>query len=150
MFDNVYMVQHIQYTYSFLSSPPRHGLINYKDTKTKCLHLKNWPITGPLRQVFIRVYRLEIQSVMLVFSTHLCELLALQPSLWFNSPPPHLPFVIVCTVCGWEDPVRVIFCRSSTLCIWPDRGLTKLLDHSKQKPSVDKTKLGFDYKESAV
>jgi hypothetical protein len=37
------------------------------------------------RQVFIRVYRLEIQSVMLVFSTQLCEL-PLYPSLWFNSP----------------------------------------------------------------
>jgi hypothetical protein len=30
-----------------------------------------------LQQVFIRVYRLEIQSVMLVFSTQLCELLPL-------------------------------------------------------------------------
>ncbi len=28
-----------------------------------------------LRRVFIRVYRLEIQSVMLVFLTHICELL---------------------------------------------------------------------------
>jgi hypothetical protein len=34
--------------------------------------------------VFIRVYRLEIQSVMLVFSTQLCELWPLLPSLWFN------------------------------------------------------------------
>ncbi len=32
---------------------------------------------GTLRQVFIKVYRLEIQSVMLVFSTQLCELLPL-------------------------------------------------------------------------
>jgi hypothetical protein len=39
---------------------------------------------GTLRQVFISVYRLEIQSVMLVFSTQLWELLP----LWFNSPPP--------------------------------------------------------------
>ncbi len=30
---------------------------------------------GTLRQVFIRVNIMEIQSVMLVFSTHLCELL---------------------------------------------------------------------------
>ncbi len=43
---------------------------------------------GTLRQLFIRVYRLEIQWVMLVFSTQLCELLLLSPSLWFNSPPP--------------------------------------------------------------
>jgi hypothetical protein len=41
-----------------------------------------------MRQVFIRVYRLEIQSVMLVFSTHLCELLTLASSPWFNSLPP--------------------------------------------------------------
>ncbi len=39
-------------------------------------------------RVFITVYRLEIQSVMLVFSTQLCELLALYPSLWFTSPLP--------------------------------------------------------------
>jgi hypothetical protein len=32
-----------------------------------------------LRPVFIRVYRLEIQSVMLVFSTQLCEMLLLSP-----------------------------------------------------------------------
>ncbi len=54
-----------------------------------------------LRQVLIRVYRLEIQSVMLVFSTKLCELLPLYPSLWFNSPPPRQSTVIQ-TVCGWE------------------------------------------------
>jgi hypothetical protein len=40
-----------------------------------------------MRHVCIRVYRLEIQSVMLVFSSQLCELLPLQPSHWFNSPP---------------------------------------------------------------
>ncbi len=36
--------------------------------------------------VFNKIYRLEIQSVMLVFSTQLCELLPLYPSLWFTSP----------------------------------------------------------------
>jgi hypothetical protein len=46
--------------------------------------------------VFNRVYRLEIQSVMLVFSTQLCELFLLQTSLWFASPtPPPLPKVKV-------------------------------------------------------
>jgi hypothetical protein len=40
----------------------------------------------------IRVYRLEIQSVMLVFSTQLRELLPLLRSLWFTSAsPPPLP-----------------------------------------------------------
>ncbi len=54
-----------------------HWLINYKDTKAKCRHLTKFTCKGTLRQVFIRVYRLEIQSVMLVFSTQLCELLPL-------------------------------------------------------------------------
>jgi hypothetical protein len=53
------------------------GLINSKDTKTKCRHLKKFTCKGTLRQVIIRVYRLEILSVMLVFSTQLCELLSL-------------------------------------------------------------------------
>jgi hypothetical protein len=54
-----------------------HWLINYKDTKAKCRHFKNnWPI-GNLRQLFTRVYRLEIKSVMLVFSTQLCILFPL-------------------------------------------------------------------------
>jgi hypothetical protein len=44
------------------------GLINYKETKAKCRHLKKFTCKGTLRQVFIRVYRLEIQSVMLVYS----------------------------------------------------------------------------------
>ncbi len=43
----------------------------------KCRHLKKLTCEGTLRQVFIRVYRLEIQSVMLVFLTQLCELLSL-------------------------------------------------------------------------
>ncbi len=51
-----------------------HGLINYKDTKVKCRHQKKLTCKGTLRQMFIRVYRLEIESVMLVFSTQLCEL----------------------------------------------------------------------------
>jgi hypothetical protein len=43
----------------------------------KCRHLKKLTCEGTLRQVFIRVYRQEIQSVMLVFLTQLCELLSL-------------------------------------------------------------------------
>jgi hypothetical protein len=38
--------------------------------------------------MFIRAYRLEKDSVMLVFSTQLCELLPLFPSLWFAPPLP--------------------------------------------------------------
>ncbi len=49
-----------------------HGF-NYTDSKAECRHLKNFTCKGTLRQVFLRAYRLEIQSVMLVFSTQLCE-----------------------------------------------------------------------------
>jgi hypothetical protein len=47
---------------------------------------------GTLRQVVIRVYRLEIQLDVLVFSTQHCELLPLCPSLRFNSTLP--PFLV--------------------------------------------------------
>ncbi len=36
--------------------------------------------------VFYKVYSLEVQSAMLVFSTQLCEILPLYPSLLFTSP----------------------------------------------------------------
>jgi hypothetical protein len=87
-----------------------HGLINYIDTKAKFRHLNKLTF---LRQVFIRVYRLEIHSVLLVFSTQLCELLPLSPFLWFNPPPPPLPCVKVQytqTVCGWEGVGRAESC----------------------------------------
>jgi hypothetical protein len=54
-----------------------HGLINNIDTKAKCRHLKYLTCKETLRQVFIIVYRLEIKSVMMVFSNQLCELLPL-------------------------------------------------------------------------
>ncbi len=71
----------------------RHGQINYKDTKMSSL------------LVFKRVYRLEIQSVMLVFSTQLCKLL----SLCGSSLPPHpkVKVQIIQTVCGWEVVVEL-------------------------------------------
>ncbi len=75
-----------------------HGQINYKDTKSKWRHLKILTCKGTLRQVFVRVYRLEIQTVMLVFSTQLCVLLPLYPSLCSTLPPPPLPCVNMYTV----------------------------------------------------
>jgi hypothetical protein len=54
-----------------------HELINYIDTIAKCLNRKILTCKSTLRQVFIRVYRLEIQLVRLVFLTQLCELLPL-------------------------------------------------------------------------
>ncbi len=50
-------------------------LINF--IKSKMMSSKKLTCKGTLWQVFIRVYRLEIQSAMLVFSTQLCELLPL-------------------------------------------------------------------------
>ncbi len=77
-----------------------HGLINYTIyTKEKCRHLSKLTCKRPLRQVFIRFYRLQIQSVMLIFSTQLCELLASNLlSLLSDSSPPPLPCVIEYTL----------------------------------------------------
>jgi hypothetical protein len=59
------------------------------DTKAKCSHLKKLTCKETLRQVFIRVYRLEIPPVMLVFSNKLCdcELLPLQLLSGSTLPP---------------------------------------------------------------
>jgi hypothetical protein len=75
-----------------------HGLINYKDTKTNC-----------------RPYRLEIQSVMLVFD----------PALWTIDPPTfsvgHLPplpkvkLLYIQKVCGWEVGGGVLSCFGDRL-----------------------------------
>ncbi len=116
-------------------------LINYRDTKAKCRHLKKFTWKGTLRQVLIRVFRLEIQSVILVFSTHLCELFSLSPSLCFNSTPPPPPSQTAeVTDCEWLGGgggcwilLETIFYRSLTLCTWPDSEPTKLLDHPPTK-----------------
>jgi hypothetical protein len=85
-----------------------NGLFSYIVNKAKCRHLKNLTCKGTLRQLFIRVYRLDIHSVKLIFSTQLCELLPLQPSLWFNSTQPP-PCVNKCTVyIGREGGLRQI------------------------------------------
>ncbi len=89
---------------------------------------------GTLRQVFIRVYRLETVSHFGIF----------RPS--FVNCCPHLSGSILppvpmseCSIyrkCGgggcWVL-LETIFCRSLTLCIWPDSEPTKFLDHSKEK-----------------
>jgi hypothetical protein len=54
-----------------------HGLLNCIDTKAKFWLVKKITCKVTMRQVFIRVYGLEIHSVMLVFLTQLCELLPL-------------------------------------------------------------------------
>jgi hypothetical protein len=54
-----------------------YRLINNIDTKPKCRHLKKFTCKETLWQIFIRVYKLDISSVMLVLLTQLCELLPL-------------------------------------------------------------------------
>ncbi len=50
------------YSKEYLSLCVRRGIINYSDTKAKkCCHLIKLNGTGTSRQVFIRVYRPEIQ-----------------------------------------------------------------------------------------
>ena len=51
-----------------------------------------------IHQVFIKVYRLEIQSVMLVCSTQLCELLLSNILSGSSFPPPPLWINIQYTV----------------------------------------------------
>ncbi len=46
-----------------------HGLINFVDTKAKCRHKKKLSCKVIFRQVFIRVYRLEIQYCLLRHGT---------------------------------------------------------------------------------
>jgi hypothetical protein len=53
----------------------RRRKIRLIEGNAKCRHLKKWICKGTLRLVFIRIYGLEIQSVMLVFSTQPCKLL---------------------------------------------------------------------------
>ncbi len=54
-----------------VNMPLMLGLINYKDTKAKCRHLKKVTCKGTSRHECIRVFRLETQSVLLIFSTRL-------------------------------------------------------------------------------
>jgi hypothetical protein len=74
---------------------PHHEPNNNIDTKAKFRSSKKLTCKGTLRQVFIRVHRLELQLVM---STQLCELLPHQPSLWFNILPSPFPCMSKYTV----------------------------------------------------
>jgi hypothetical protein len=110
-----------------------HGLINYKDTKTQCRHLKRFTWKGTLQQVFIRVYRLTgiFDPALWIIAPLTFSLVHLPPSLFQST-------VYTRTYSVWLGGgggivLEIIFCRSLTLCIWPDSEFTKLLDHSKQK-----------------
>ncbi len=99
-----------------------NGLINYKDTRAKCRHLKLLTCKGTLRLVFIRVYRLEIQSVTQVSSTQLCELWTFSLVQLFHLPP--FPCVNTCTVYTPQtnkhrpqSPFTGQFFKMTTFCI---------------------------------
>ncbi len=89
------------------------------DTKANCRHLKKLTCKGTLRQVFIRVYRLEIQYVMLIF---------FDPALWTVAPlsfslVPQSPFACVnkytvytCTVCKGGGEHGVLGLRQINTC----------------------------------
>ncbi len=83
-----------------------HGILNYIDTKAKCRHLKKLICKGTLWQVFIRVYRLEIKSVMLVFRpsfVNCCPSNLFSGSTLALYPPPCLKVHYTQIVCGWEE-----------------------------------------------
>jgi hypothetical protein len=88
-----------------------------------------------LPQVFIRVFRLEIQSVMLIFSTQNCNLLS---GSTLNPPPfPCVKVQYIQTVCGWEGVGGIDSCwrpilqKFKTLYLARFRTY-KLLDQPKQ------------------
>jgi hypothetical protein len=70
-----------------------HGLVNYIDNKAKCRHLKKFTCIGTLRQVFIRVYKLLIRSLMLVFRPSFVNCFPSDLLSGSSLPPPPLPCV---------------------------------------------------------
>ncbi len=108
------------------------------------IHWPDWIRIRPLRKVFIRVYRLEIQSCwyfrpsfVYCCPTNLLSGSTLRPTTPF--PVSKYSIYRQC-VAGRErgvlshvgDHIVTIFCRILTHCIWPDSEPTKLLDHPKK------------------
>ncbi len=109
---------------------------------------KKLPVNGTLRKVFIRVYRLEIANFLRTFN----HVGIFDPALWsVLSPVAPLPFSLAqlsplpcvkkylvriqCVIVGGGRGMglETIFCRSFTLCIWPDSEPTKLLENPKPR-----------------
>ncbi len=95
-------------------------------------------------RVINRVYRLEIQSVLLVFYYFRPSFVNHCPFRLLSGSPPPFPKSKYCTENkdslwlgvggGCWVVLETIFCRSLTLCFWPDSEPTKLLHYPKQKP----------------
>jgi hypothetical protein len=121
----------------------------------------SWPVNRICGILFNRFYRLEIHSLMVCIFDPACELLppwtkelhgtsVLLPlyctfSL-ISSPLPPFPMYSICRQCvtvwgvrGCWNVLWTIFCRSFTLCFWPDSEPTKLLHNPKQKWPVKTT-----------
>jgi hypothetical protein len=64
---------------------------------------------GTLRHVFIRVYRVEIQTVMLVFSAQLCKLVAHLPFSLVQIPPPFPVWISI-------QYTRIQYVRGGVVC----------------------------------
>ncbi len=109
-----------------------HWLIKNIDTKAKCRNLKQLTCKGIWRQVFIRVYRLELQSYWYFRPSTGAPLIFYLVQLSTPSPFPVTKYSI-CRWLGWGGGcwvlLETIFCM-----FWPDSEPTKLLDHPKQKP----------------
>jgi hypothetical protein len=92
-----------------------HWLIDFIETKAKCRHLKKLTSKGTLRQVFIRVYRLEIHVG--IHNPALWTIAPLTFSLVQLSPLPH--FHVLYTGCkeGVGDWYGVMGLRRRNTCL---------------------------------
>ncbi len=114
----------------------RHGIINFVDTKAKCRHLKNFTCKGRCLSGFTDWRNRQSCWYFRPSFVNCCPFNLLSGS---TVPPPSLrQSADIQTVRGgggghWVL-LKTIFCRSFTLCIWPDSEPTKLLDHPRQKP----------------
>ncbi len=95
-----------------------HGLIIIKTPKQNVVIFKKLTCKGTLRHVLLEFIDWRYSQPFK------------KPSLWFTYPPP-LP----CVGGGEECWVlsEAIFCRSLTICIWPDSEPTKFIDLPKLK-----------------
>jgi hypothetical protein len=63
------------------------GLINYIDNKANVIILKNLPVKGLCVRCLSEFIDWRHSKSCVLFSTQLCKLLPLSPSVWFSSPP---------------------------------------------------------------
>ncbi len=96
--------------------PPRHRKKKTHRSQCKCRHLKRLTCKGPLRQVFFRVYRLEIANFLRTFShvgiQHSFVIWTLSccssPLLSGSTPPPPFPVWISILYCIYLFSVHIM------------------------------------------